>query len=793
MRARMEQVVEAISGYDLVAGSPAARRLLEGVLENLGRLAMRLRARGSPAEAGRAERLACRVRLTLRDPHATWRMQALTRGLYDAPSAAVLCERALEGAISLVGSDFGTLQTADEATGGLIIAAQSGFSSEFLEYFAVVRAGDTSGCGRAAGCGAQSVIADVEADAAFAPHREIAVASGVRSVQSTPLVELTGQVGGVISTHFAQPYRPARRECEIVQWYADHSAAALAHPQSSSVEWYAEAAASGAGMPNVHDAAALVLCENSGLLLPTGTRRRRSRDAHWRTADTPRSSSRGRAPHCRDHPHRSSRPQTARLRAIAGAGTGGVPEREQAVYLLRLFEHTTDAVLACDSDWRITVWNRAAEGMFGWTTEEAVGRLVDTLISPRLAEEGIGAPSDPEAWRQATTWYGRHGQAVVAEHRSVALAGDAQESGYAFLMREPAEVRQAEARSEIAARQQALLVALGRRALDTTLPQLLESTTTLVPGLLGLDLSYVDKVRGCDTPGGRFEAAAGESDLPHGLALRGMRSAAAVVIPTPRGPFGALIVAARQAHAFQPQEVDFLQSVANILGFAVERAETADALEAARQAERSRIARDLHDDVLYELSEALARATLGSARPRQEDAEQYWAEQTASLQRLGRQIRGAVYDLSLDTHEDHPFADLLDALIAIQDGLAGDCRVELGGRDRVPATPLGRRGTQVLRIVREAITNARRHSGATVIRVNASASTPRFLQLDVNDNGQWLDRKGPLTGRGGTGIPSMLDRAERLHGTLQIERRPDGGTRASLRLPLPGLSRPVES
>jgi signal transduction histidine kinase len=184
------------------------------------------------------------------------------------------------------------------------------------------------------------------------------------------------------------------------------------------------------------------------------------------------------------------------------------------------------------------------------------------------------------------------------------------------------------------------------------------------------------------------------------------------------------------------------------------------------------------------LTDALAQATISRSRSDQPADEQRWVEQTETLQRLGRQIRSAVYDLSLDSHEDHAFADLLGALIAIQDGLAADCRVELRGRDHLPAGPLGHRGTQVLRIVREAVTNARRHAGATAIRVDAGASTPQFLQLDIDDNGQWRDRKASVTGGSGTGIPSMLERADRLHATLRINRRPDGGTRASLRLPL---------
>jgi len=64
-----------------------------------------------------------------------------------------------------------------------VIVAQSGFSSEFLEYFAVVDGGGAA-FGRAAGTGAQAVIVDVRTDPGSAPHREVAAAAGFRAVQS---------------------------------------------------------------------------------------------------------------------------------------------------------------------------------------------------------------------------------------------------------------------------------------------------------------------------------------------------------------------------------------------------------------------------------------------------------------------------------------------------------------------------------------------------------------------------------------------------------------------------------
>jgi GAF domain-containing protein len=184
-------------------------------------------ANGMRDEAARAEQFAGRARLMLDEPKATSRMQALSRRLYESAHTGLLLERALEGAMSLIGGDFGNVQVYDRPDRGLRIAAQCGFSSEFLEYFAIVD-DDASACGRAASQRSQTMIVDVTEDAGFVPHREIAAAAHFRAVQSTPAVDPTGRLRAVISTHYRRPHRPSDRDLQLVHWYAEHVGAALA-------------------------------------------------------------------------------------------------------------------------------------------------------------------------------------------------------------------------------------------------------------------------------------------------------------------------------------------------------------------------------------------------------------------------------------------------------------------------------------------------------------------------------------------------------------------------------------
>lgn len=185
-----------------------------------------LRACGREAAARRVERYASRLRLRLDEPEATRTMWSLHRHVRGASGFSYL-RGAPEGAMSLCGADFGNVQLWSPARGGLRIACQSGFDPDFLRYFSVVD-GDTSACGRAATEGAQTVIADVEEDEAFAPHRDIAAASGFRAVQSTPLTGAEGRFVGVISTHFRNPHRPSDLTLGLMDWYADLVAGAVA-------------------------------------------------------------------------------------------------------------------------------------------------------------------------------------------------------------------------------------------------------------------------------------------------------------------------------------------------------------------------------------------------------------------------------------------------------------------------------------------------------------------------------------------------------------------------------------
>lgn len=154
------------------------------------------------------------------------------------PVGFSVLEEGLEDALSLLHADRGNVQIVDPFTGSLVLVLQTGFSDEFLEYFAVVD-DNGSACGRTAAQHAQTVICDVNTDPGFAPHREIAAASNFRSVQSTPLVEQSGQVVGVLSTHYSRPYLPPARDLGLMSRLGE----LIGHAFETSLDADGEAAA----------------------------------------------------------------------------------------------------------------------------------------------------------------------------------------------------------------------------------------------------------------------------------------------------------------------------------------------------------------------------------------------------------------------------------------------------------------------------------------------------------------------------------------------------------------------
>jgi len=220
----------------------------------------------------------------------------------------------------------------------------------------------------------------------------------------------------------------------------------------------------------------------------------------------------------------------------------------------------------------------------------------------------------------------------------------------------------------------------------------------------------------------------------------------------------------------------------NILRDITESRLAKESLRWVTEAERKRIARDLHDGVLQDLSYTAAAIGLIMLQARDEQQKEQLQAAVDAVRRGAHGLREVVNDLRLEDEEGRPFTTMIEALVRRNRTMARN-NVEIGLRVgvRVPAASLGDTGTQVSRIIQEALTNARRHSGAKKISVGLEMEGEDLL-AEVSDDGRGFGPETPY----GVGISSMRERAVLSGGELEIESEPDRGTSVRLRVPLAG-------
>jgi two-component system sensor histidine kinase UhpB len=198
---------------------------------------------------------------------------------------------------------------------------------------------------------------------------------------------------------------------------------------------------------------------------------------------------------------------------------------------------------------------------------------------------------------------------------------------------------------------------------------------------------------------------------------------------------------------------------------------------AAQEAERLRVARELHD----EIGQTLTAVTIQAERAAEEDP----TLASAALRRVADAVRDSLDEVRRIARELRPEAlddlGLVNALIALcsridaQDGMV--VRRELQGK--LPALSPDVE-LVIYRIAQEGLTNALRHSGARSATVSLAADA-ETLTLRVADDGQGMPADLPA---GAAGISGMRERALLVGGRLSIESEPGQGTELQLSIPL---------
>jgi PAS domain S-box-containing protein len=216
-----------------------------------------------------------------------------------------------------------------------------------------------------------------------------------------------------------------------------------------------------------------------------------------------------------------------------------------------------------------------------------------------------------------------------------------------------------------------------------------------------------------------------------------------------------------------------------------ERRRSERALEEIREAERSRIARELHDGVLQDLSYTAQAMEITRLKCEGTDLASDLEEGAGAIRRAARDLREAIYDLRAYRDGTTDLRQLFGSLLDLSRRRMPDCIIAFDLEEGLLEGLSGRGGTELLRIVQEALTNVRRHSGARRVNV-ALSSEDGTLRAEVSDDGRGFD---PGAFPPGVGTLGMRERALGLGGRIEVESEPGAGTTVRFVAPLGNLRR----
>jgi PAS domain S-box-containing protein len=460
-----------------------------------------------------------------------------------------------------------------------------------------------------------------------------------------------------------------------------------------------------------------------------------------------------------------------------------------------------DAVILMDDDGAIRFWNRQAEVLLGWSSQDAVGRSFASLIDPepgaRRGKHGTARRVTGErrqaARRREVTARHRDGHVVPVE-LGVTPILDGKSRFEGAWLRDISERRRRDAVERL---QSGILENVHDSVILVDLHGRVQYWNQGAEALYGYKASeMLGRSIGAILP----EGEAVEPDLEHVLATGDtseearrrhkdgttlwvesrrsvMRDAAGEVV----GVLG-VVKDVTQRHRVAEELERSRAQLRNL----------ADRLRKAREDERTSVARQIHDEMGQVLTALrLDVAWLEARIPR---------EQTPLLDKcalMARLIEATIGQLRMLATQLRPA--VLDDL-----GLAAAIEwetQEFARRSGISCIPHLRaeladvdpdRAIDMFRILQEALTNVARHAQAKHVEVRVGITRKgkeRELVLHVEDDGRGIRPEETADARS-LGLLGMRERALLWNGGVEVKPRTEGGTRVTVRLPLPpsGLS-----
>lgn len=213
-------------------------------------------------------------------------------------------------------------------------------------------------------------------------------------------------------------------------------------------------------------------------------------------------------------------------------------------------------------------------------------------------------------------------------------------------------------------------------------------------------------------------------------------------------------------------------------------------VDQARQLERTRIAREMHDVLAHRLSLLSMHAGALEYRPDASPAEVSRAAGVIRASARGaledlRDVIGVLRDTGDGTLSDRPQPTLADLAGLVEQSRAAGLRVRMEYRvPDVAAVPVVT-GRTVYRIVQEALTNVRKHAGSTVACVRVTADPGTGIEVTVTNPAPLGGDPAAALPGSGTGLIGLVERVGLAGGSLEHGWTDEGEFRLRARLPWP--------
>jgi signal transduction histidine kinase len=188
----------------------------------------------------------------------------------------------------------------------------------------------------------------------------------------------------------------------------------------------------------------------------------------------------------------------------------------------------------------------------------------------------------------------------------------------------------------------------------------------------------------------------------------------------------------------------------------------------AQEQERSRIARELHDDIGQRLALLINELRNFNDSP--------VGVQVCELSQQASEIAAAIRSLSHELHSPKlEYLDLTAAMKGYCKEFAGQEKVEIDFKAHDVPTNLPKTiSLSLFRVLQEGLRNAANHSGVRHFEVRLWG-TSHEVHLTLTDFGEGFDREAAMN-RGGLGLISMEERLKLVNGTFSIRSQPKHGT-----------------